>query len=179
MGFSKRALSSAILVTLALGISQAAHAQSKYFTFDFTGTGYDATGTLFATSTDGGTSYTATSGSITVPATSAVTAIGFTPGMFSLLPSNSFEGNDNVLYPSSDGIDGAGLAFGSGSYDLKLFNNEGSYSLVDSSSHSDTGGFTIQAAAVPELSSMLGFGSFVALGGLALLRRRKPAHSAA
>jgi hypothetical protein len=95
-----------------------------------------------------------------------------------LLPTSSFNSNDNVVTPAGPFLDGSGVSFGNTGtgYGVNLSFNGDIYELADSNSNRDFGGMKL--AAVPELSSMLGFGSFVALGGLVLLRRRRQALNA-
>lgn len=174
----KLVLSLAVLVTFALGSLQAAHADKFNFTFA-SSDGYDVMGTLFATSNGDG-SYTANTGNITIP----TNPTGLQMGTFDLLPTGSV-GNDNLLFPGGNPLVNpltggtGGLSFGNGVYEVDLYASSGSYFLSDSNYYGVSGDLTLTPAAVPELSTVLGFGSFVILGGVALLRQRKQVRKAA
>jgi hypothetical protein len=165
-----------IIFTFVLGFSQAAHAQNKVINFDFASIddGYDATGTLFVTPNPGiPGSYIPLSGDITVPSNSA----GFHPGTYDLAIASA----GVTLGPNPDlgsELFSSGNPFNSNSYNIQLtYNGGSSYYLEDNLGNIDYG--VLKVAAVPELSSMLGFGSFVALGGLVLLHQRKQARNTA
>jgi hypothetical protein len=176
-----RFLNLIVLVTLAFGFSQAAHAQSNKYNFtytgDFGGIPTAATGTLYATANGDG-SYTATSGTMTVT--------GFDAGSYSLLYNslgtgiNYYDGisynNQLFLNQPQQLLDVNGLLFtNSGGLAYNLYYSTLGYQDYDSNSKTSSyaGSFTLTSAAVPELSSVLGFGSFVALGVLALVCQRR------
>ena len=157
------------LVTFAILVaSLPAMARADVFTFAVAGSGagYSGTGTLTATANGDG-SYTVTD----------VTGTGVT----GLIAPGSFQGNDNLLFPSSTGsqVDGHGFAFtdamGEYTFQVDVFSTNAGYQAITLDNQGDSTEFpvtfTLQSAATPEPASLLLLGTGV-LGMSCLGMRR-------
>ena len=157
------------LVTLGLlaGLTPAV-ARADVFTFAVAGSGagYSGTGTLTATANSDG-SYTVTD----------ITGTGVT----GLIAPGSFQGNDNLLFPSSPGsaVDGNGLAFADAmdgyTFQVDVFSTSAGYRAITLDNQGDATGFpvtfTLASAATPEPASALLLGTGVLAMSLVGLRR--------
>jgi len=154
----------------ALAIPTTAHAD----TFDFSATGssgaFSGSGTLTA-SAQGGGAYLI----------SGITGTGVT----GLIAPGGFNGNDNLLFPTSTPtLDAHGFSFkdinGPDHFDVNLFNNGSGYFafLNDEDNFSQTVpvNFSVAASAVPEPSTLILLGTGI-LGLAGATRRRFLARS--
>jgi len=155
------------LSTLLLCTASVASAEN--FTFSYTGlTGSTASGTLTATAESG----------------DQFLITGITNGLVdgtaitSLLGTNAYEGNDNLLFfPSTGNLDNDGFSFATASGDVNLFDGALGYSLDATNLPDDIlGTFTLAPAvsATPEPNSLLLLGTGL-LGAIGVLRRKMTA----
>jgi len=107
-----RILSLAFTLLCTLAIPAAAHADTFSFSAIGAGGGFNGSGSLFATNNSNG-SYTIIS----------ITGDGVT----GLIPSGTFNSNDNLLFPSTTLVDGRGFAFsdvmGNTAYSIDIFSS--------------------------------------------------------
>ncbi len=159
-----RKLVSPFVLLCAMAIPALAHADTFDFTATGSGGGFNGSGSFVASNNSNG-SYTINS----ISGTGITGLIG--PGMFN--------GNDNLLFPTSSSlVDTKGFAFtdtmGDTSFNVDIFSNgAGGYNafLVDSDGVSETIPVDFTIAATPEPSSLVLLGTGI-LGAFGVARRR-------
>ena len=134
----------------------------KPFIFSFTPTGFTAINQLVNYNAVTGNGTTMTTGFLSLTGSSSSSSNLFTNTMLSFTPSSGGAGFTDtvpltVIFPLGDGN-----------------------FTIDSTQATGSGDqYNLTAAAVPEASTVLSFGALLALGGLAVLRRKTVAKSAA